>query len=157
VKQVGPVRMGLLDTTSNLLRTHAQGRFDSDEAAWLRGALDELEGPSLLLMHHWPFAWAPVLPFPDGAVEAAPAAVQAFADVNFEDLRKVRRFISAAKFDAVLCGHMHEGDVSRIGEVPVYCMGRSGGETGTYAYDLFTATSRSIRGWTLTVDEKDLS
>ncbi|MEN9798810.1 MAG: hypothetical protein RL653_2506 [Pseudomonadota bacterium] len=157
VKQVGPLRLGLLDTTSNLLRSHAQGRFDADEARWLREALGELEGPSVLLMHHWPFAWAPVLPFPGDSLDGAPAVLRTFADVNFEDLRKVRRFISAAEFDAVLCGHMHEGDVSRIGEVPVYCMGRSGGETGTFAYDLFTATPRSIRGWTIEVDEGELA
>ena len=153
VKQVGPIRLGLLDTTSHSLFTHAQGRFAPAEGRWLKRALGEREGPSILLMHHWPFPWTAVdsaeLP---GAVhflaDTLGLDLEALCDVNFEDLAAVRRFIRTGNFDAVLCGHMHEGDRDTIGDVPVFCMGRSGGEDGASAYDLINATPRSIRART---------
>jgi 3',5'-cyclic AMP phosphodiesterase CpdA len=161
VKQVGPVRIGMLDTTSNSVATHAQGRFDAAEGEWLVGALREFEGPSILLMHHWPYRWSSAdandLPLAIRLLmKMAGLSPAAFCSVNFRNLPAVQRFIKTGGFDAVLCGHMHEGDKDTLGHSTVYCMGRSSGEDGTYAYDLFTATSRSIRGRTIHVDAEEL-
>ena len=141
-KRIGPLGLAMLDTTSDLgAFASASGRFEREEAKWLKEAAREHGGPSLLLMHHWPFQAeidfdAESLPWlvrkPLEAFGVDPAQ---FVDVNFQELAKVRRFILHGPFNAVLCGHIHvmsddpedaEFD-QKIGKVPIHCMGRSGG------------------------------
>jgi 3',5'-cyclic AMP phosphodiesterase CpdA len=144
LKRIGGVSIAMLDTTSNrgAFRS-AEGRFDEEEASWLLSRLDEHEGPRLLLMHHWPLRWdvdaseiVERLPGPVKQILAGLGLDAArFADVNFEDLEGVQGFLRRGRFDAVLCGHVHmmseeardPAFEARVGEVPVYCMGRSGG------------------------------
>jgi 3',5'-cyclic AMP phosphodiesterase CpdA len=178
LKRLGGISLAILDTTSNhgAFRS-ARGRFDAGEAAWLEARLDAYEGPRLLLMHHWPLRWdvdaeaiVEDLPRPARAVLAAlgidPAS---FADVNFEDLDAVQAFLRRARFDAVICGHLHAmSDDPRdpafdasVGSVPVHCMGRSGAvhqEEGreVFAYHVIDAGERGVTVETVFVEAAEL-
>ncbi len=169
VKQVGDAHLVLLDTTADLALRHAQGQLAEEDAEWVLETLAPLEGPRVLVMHHWPFAWQTV--DPDVIVERIPAFVRKgielvggdpdqlardLVDVNFRDLKAVRKFVKAGRFDTVLCGHLHLGDEGvdspefsqPLGKVPVHCMGRSGavhqGAARRYAYHLVEVSDRVV-------------
>ncbi len=144
VKGVGPVMLGLLDSTSDEgYHRCSKGRFVRDEGQFLLECMDGHEGPRLVLMHHVP--WDLGLFNMGDHVERLPRPVKAAAsaigvdlddigNANFTDLAGVRKLIRRGKFDAVLCGHLHlwddgpcgTGYFKEIHGVPVYCMGRSG-------------------------------
>lgn len=160
VKRVGPLALGMLDTTANRGVEHARGRFDAEEARWLSRRLRRHRGPRAVVMHHWPFAWSVM---PDWL-----ALVPRWADVNFAEVERVQRWLSRAGFDAVFCGHLHRDGsqrnrafTRRLGMTPVYCMGRSGavhqdeGER-EFAYHLADASSDGIRVRTVFVREEEL-
>lgn len=174
LKRLGGASIAMLDTTSNhgAFRS-AAGRFDEEEARWLLARLDEHAGPRLLLMHHWPLRWDVDA---SAIVDRLPGPVREmllglgldvarFAEVNFEDLEGVQAFLRRGRFDAVLCGHVHmmsddardPGFEARVGEVPVYCMGRSGGvhqDEGreVLAYHLVEVEPRGVRVETVFVE-----
>jgi 3',5'-cyclic AMP phosphodiesterase CpdA len=159
-KRIGPLALGMLDTTSNVGIEHARGWFEPDEARWLSARLRRHRGPRALLMHHWPFDWS-VLP------DWVPI-VPRWADVNFADVRRVQRWIARSGLDAVFCGHLHvDGSprerafARRIGETRVYCMGRSGAvhqDKGkrVFAYHLVDVSSDRVRVRIVYVNERDL-
>jgi len=138
----------MLDTTSNKGGLHAvKGRFERSEGQWVEWMLARSRASrSLLLMHHWPWAFRFDV---EGILENKPWAIRKLAegaqvlgtDLNglvepgFPNHVQVRNFIERVGFDAVLCGHIHlfDGDPrdsdfeEKIGKIPVHCMGRSGG------------------------------
>ncbi len=181
LKQVGDARLVLLDTTADLALRHAQGLLAEEDAEWVLETLTPLEGPRILVMHHWPFEWSTVDPnvianrlptFARKAIELLGGDPDQLArdlvDVNFRDLKAVRRFIKAGRFDAVLCGHLHLGDKGvdspefsqTIGKVPVHCMGRSGavhqGASRRYAYHLVDVGEQVVVR-TVLVRERELA
>jgi 3',5'-cyclic AMP phosphodiesterase CpdA len=184
VKQVGPALVGLLDTTANRALRHAQGRFPPREAQWVFDRLRRWDGPTLLLMHHWPFEWsvldvrmelASLSWFKRGMLEATLAIVgldekdlHHVADVNFRDLTAVQDALESALLDVVLCGHLHSWEGARarafdrkIGSVRVHCMGRSGGihqKTGAeHGFHLIDLGSNGVRVKTIHVPRAALA
>lgn len=183
VKRVGPVAIGMLDTTADTVFEHARGRFDEEEAAWVDEELDRVGGLPLLLAHHWPFSWG-VDDIPDvedvleplpflvrKGVEAAfdvDQLVEDFTNVNFGDLRSVQGFIRRSSALAMFCGHLHadgngmhsSGFKRVLGRKTVYCMGRSGAidqdEDPEYAYHLVDAGAGRFTVKTVYVSEADL-
>jgi 3',5'-cyclic AMP phosphodiesterase CpdA len=186
-KRVGPWLLGLLDTVSDRSLHPAQGRFKRREGRWLRKQLARHEGPRLLLMHHWPFAWeasnvaekvAEVLaslpwPLRKALALAEPslaAGAASVVDVGFRRLDRVQRFIQRSGADVVLCGHLHmmsddprDADFTAVlGDVPVHCMGRSGGvhqgggDGDVLAYHLLSPGDRGVQVETVYVSAASL-
>jgi hypothetical protein len=176
-KRVGPLGIGMLDTTSDRgAFASATGRFEPDEADWLNVASREHAGPSILLMHQWPFRVAidfdaESLPWiVRKPLEALGIDVAEFVDVNFEELAKVRRFVQRGPFKAVLCGHipLMSDDLEdaefdqKLGKVPVHCMGRSGGvhqdpDDPWLGYHLVDADSKKVKVDTVLVEASDVA
>lgn len=160
VKHVGPLALGMLDTTADRGVEHACGRFDAGEARWLSTRLRRHRGPRVLLMHHWPFQWSVMPPWL--------AFVPRWADVNFAGLERVQRWMARSRLDAVFCGHLHiDGSARsraftrRLGATPVYCMGRSGavhqdGGERVFAYHLADVSAARLRVRTVYVKEGTL-
>lgn len=176
-KRVGPLGLGMLDTTSDRgAFVSATGRFEPDEAEWLAEAAREHTGPSILLMHHWPFRVAidfdaENLPWVvRKTLEALGVDAAEFVNVNFEDLASVRHFIKHGPFKAAMCGHIHlmSEDLEdsafdgKIGKVPVHCMGRSGGvhqdhDEPWLGYHLVDADAKKVKVDTVLVEASDVA
>jgi len=182
VKVVGDLAIVMLDTTSDTPKRCVQGNFDNDEGEFVLGELEAHDGPRVLHMHHVPWQVGPFdasahidelslyLRVAAQAYEKAGGDLDALGDPDFRDLRAVRRFIRKAQFDAVLCGHVHVFDADdirspdyrgKVGNVPVYCMGRSGAvdqdwDEAVFAYDLITVSSGRVKVSTRYVPGDDL-
>lgn len=177
VKRLGPLNLGLLDTSSRTgwLRA-AEGHFNPLDGVWLRETLSEREGPRVVLMHHPPIALEVSLEY---LLSLVPRLARRIAEraakgglrpgLDFADLAAVKRFLEEGAFDAVLCGHIHlvggprdEGYTQRIAGVPVHVMGRSGGVhqpagSEVFAYHLGAATRDTLTIETVFVEAAALT
>ena len=155
VKRLDGIAVAMLDTTSDAgyLRS-AQGRFDTREGRFVTDEVATIREPKILLMHHVPWRIGrgnlehvlESLPWPLRKIVGT-LGVEGIADLDFVNLAAVKRFIQHARFDAVLYGHVHlDGEnarsrtfTRRLGRVPTYGMGRSGG--------VHQRPSRAIHAW----------
>ncbi len=99
VVTIGDVRLVGLDSTK---RGHGGGEFDEERERWLRSVLSEpFDGPTVLAMHHPPFA---------SGIDWMDAA-------GFDGLDQLAQVLSDHPVERILCGHLHRPMHSTIAGV----------------------------------------
>lgn len=96
VVTVGKARIVGLDST---IPGEPGAEFDTQRAAWLRGVLSEAhDGPTILAMHHPPFA----------------TGIEWMDNAGFIGLEGLDALLTELPVDRIICGHLHRPIVGAI-------------------------------------------
>jgi len=149
-KQLGHVRIWGVDTTSATTDRSGNGYWRVEDDHLLRDADSGTESERRVLAIHHP-------PYEDEEQTIRQVLKGDFCHFGFPatEFRRLRRFVTASRVDAVVCGHIHAG-LSRwhwtLGgkksRAEVRVMGRTGGVHGaTPCFGILTAPKRGDLAW----------